>query len=85
MVEKNHDLIITARDCVMTSSKEDVDDLIAFVSEKLQSMSEKGLSSLLEMRVWMCKRYFAGVEQLSVTTLWGLLEILGLQNSIKAD
>ena len=38
-VEKDHELTVAERDCVMTSSEEDMDDLNAFVSERLQFMS----------------------------------------------
>ena len=47
VVEKDHDLTVAAKDCVMTSSDEDMDDLNSFVLEKLQSMSEKGLEQLV--------------------------------------
>ena len=48
-VQKDHELTVAEKDCVMTSSEEDMDDLNAFVSEKLQFMTERGWSSLLEM------------------------------------
>ena len=34
-MQKDHDLTIAENDCVMTSSEEDMDDLNAFVYEKL--------------------------------------------------
>ena len=46
-VEKDHELTIDEKDCVMTSSEEDIDDLNAFVNEKLQFMTEKGLEQLV--------------------------------------
>ena len=46
-VEKDHELTVAERDCVMTSSGENMDDLSAFVNEKLQFMSEKGLEQLV--------------------------------------
>ena len=39
----DHELTVAERGCVMTSSEEDTDDLNAFVNEKLQFMTEKGL------------------------------------------
>ena len=52
-VEKDRELTVADKDCVMTSSEEDMDDLNAFVNEKLQFMSEQGLEQLvwLETRV----------------------------------
>ena len=46
-VEKDHELTVAEKDCVMTSSEEDMDDLNAFVSEKLQFMSEQSLEQLV--------------------------------------
>ena len=46
-VEKDHELTIAEKDCVMTSSEEDMDDLNAFVIEQLQFMTEKGLEQLV--------------------------------------
>ena len=45
-VPKDHELTI-AEDCVMTSSEKDMDDLNAFVNEKLQILKEKGLEQLV--------------------------------------
>ena len=45
-VEKDHELTVAEKDCVMTNSEEDMDDLNAFVNRKLQFMSEKGLEQL---------------------------------------
>ena len=47
VVEKDHILTVTEKDCVITSSGEDKDDLNAFVHEKLQYMSEKCLEQLV--------------------------------------
>ena len=46
-MQKKHDLTVTEKDCVMTSSEEFMDDLNAFVNEKLQFMTEKGLEQLI--------------------------------------
>ena len=46
-VQKDHDLTIAEKDCVLTSSEEDMDDLNAFVDERLQFLSEKGLEQLV--------------------------------------
>ena len=46
-VEKNHALTVAEKDCVMTSSEEDMDGLNAFVNEKLQLMTEKVLEQLV--------------------------------------
>ena len=46
-VEKDHELTVAEKDCVMTSSEEDMDDLNAFVNEKLRFMSEQGLEQLV--------------------------------------
>ena len=58
-VEKDDDLIIDEKDCVMTSSEEDLDDLKAFVNEKLQNMTEK------------CLEQHVGVESLNVEEILG--------------
>ena len=41
VLQKDHYLTIAEKDCVMTSSEEDMDDLNAFVNEKLQFMTAK--------------------------------------------
>ena len=46
-VENAHELTVAEKDCVMTSSEEDLDDLNAFVKEKLQFLSEQGLEQLV--------------------------------------
>ena len=46
-VQKDHGLTIAEKDCVLTSSEEDMDDLNAFVNEKLQLMTENGLEQLV--------------------------------------
>ena len=46
-VQKDHVLTVAEKDCVLTSSEEDMDDLNAFVNEKLQLMTEKGLEQLV--------------------------------------
>ena len=46
-VEKDHALTVAEKDCVLTSSEEDMDDLNAFLNEKLQLMTEKGLEQLV--------------------------------------
>ena len=45
--QKDHYLTIAEKDCVMTSSEEDMDDLNAFVNEKLQFMTAKCLEQLV--------------------------------------
>ena len=46
-VEEDHALTVAAKDCVMTSSEEGMDELNAFVNEKLHLMTEKGLEQLV--------------------------------------
>ena len=46
-VQENHELTIPEKDCVLTSSEEDMDDLNAFVDERLQFLSEQGLEQLV--------------------------------------
>ena len=46
-VQKDHELTIAEKDCVLTSSEEDMDDLNAFVDERLQFFSEQGLEQLV--------------------------------------
>ena len=46
-MEKDHELTVAEKDCVMTCSEEDMDDLNAFVNEKLQFMSEQGSEQLV--------------------------------------
>ena len=46
-VQKDHELTIAEKDCVLTSSEEDMDDLHAFVDERLQFLSEQGLEQLV--------------------------------------
>ena len=46
-VENDHELTVAEKDCVMTSSEEDMDDLNAFVNEKLHFMSEQVLEKLV--------------------------------------
>ena len=46
-VQKDNELTIAEKDCVLTSSEQDMDDLNTFVNEKLQLMTEKGLEQLL--------------------------------------
>ena len=46
-VQRDHGLTIAEKDCVLTSSEEDMDDLNAFVDERLQFLSEQGLEQLV--------------------------------------
>ena len=46
-VQKDHELTIAEKDCVLTISEEDMDDLNAFVDERLQFLSEQGLEQLV--------------------------------------
>ena len=46
-VQKDHELSIAEKDFVMRSSEEDMDELNAFVNERLQFMTEKGLEQLV--------------------------------------
>ena len=39
-VEKDQEMIVAEKDCVLTSSDDEVEDLSAFVAERLQSLSE---------------------------------------------
>ena len=46
-VQKYPELTIAEKDCVLTSSEEDMDELNAFVDGKLQFLSEQGLEQLV--------------------------------------
>ena len=46
-VEKDHELAVAERDCVLTSSDDDVDNLSAFVAERLQCLSEGSVEKLI--------------------------------------
>ena len=46
-VQKDHELTIAEKDCLLTSSEEDMDGLNAFVDERLQFLSEQGLEQLV--------------------------------------
>ena len=46
-VQRDHELTIAENGYVMTSSEEDMDDLNAFVNEKLQFLTEKALEQLV--------------------------------------
>ena len=46
-VQKDHELTIAEKDCVLTSKEEEMDDLNAFVDERLQFFSEQGLERLV--------------------------------------
>ena len=46
-VQKDHDLTIAENDRVLTSSEDDMDDLNAFVDERLQFFSKQGLEQLV--------------------------------------
>ena len=46
-VRKDHEMTIAEKDCVLTSSEEDMDELNAFVDERLQFLSEQGLEHLV--------------------------------------
>ena len=46
-VHEDHELTIVEKDCVLTSSGEDMDNLNAFVDERLQILSEQGLEQLV--------------------------------------
>ena len=46
-VQKGHGLTIAEKDCVLTKSEEDMDDLNAFVDERLQFLSEQALEQLV--------------------------------------
>ena len=51
-VQKDQELTIAEKDCVLTISEEDMDDLNAFVVERLQFFCQSRVwSSLLETRV----------------------------------
>ena len=47
IVQEVHELTIAEKDCVLTSSEEDMDDVNAFVDERLQFPSEQGLEQLV--------------------------------------
>ena len=46
-VEKDHELTVAEKDCLLTSSEVDMDDLNPFVNEKLQFMTEKASEQLV--------------------------------------
>ena len=52
-VQKDHELTVTEKDCVLTSSDGDVEDLSAFVTEKLQCLSKGSVEKLI---VEECKK-----------------------------
>ena len=45
--DEDHDLTIAEEDCVLTSSCENVEDLSAFVTERLLCLSEGGVGELI--------------------------------------
>ena len=45
--QRDHDLTVAEKDCVMTSTEEGMDDQNASVNEKLQLMTEKGLEQIV--------------------------------------
>ena len=47
IVQEDHELTIAEKDCVLTSSEEDMDDLISFVDERMQFLPEQGLEQLV--------------------------------------
>ena len=47
IVQEDHELTIAEKVCVLTGSEEDMDDLNAFVDERLQFLSEQGLEQLV--------------------------------------
>ena len=47
IVQEDLELTIAEKDCVLTRSEEDMDDLNAFVDERLQFLSEQGLEQLV--------------------------------------
>ena len=47
IVQKDHEMTIAEKDCVLTSSEQDMDDLNAFLDERLQFFSEQGLEQLV--------------------------------------
>ena len=46
-VTKDHELTIAEKDCVLTSSDDDVEDLSAFVAERRQCLSEGSVDKLI--------------------------------------
>ena len=46
-VEKDHELTVAEKDCVLNSSDDDVEDLSAFVAERLQCLSEGSVENLI--------------------------------------
>ena len=46
-VEKDHELTVAEKNCVLTSSDDDVEDLSAFVAERLQGLSEGIVEKLI--------------------------------------
>ena len=46
-VEKDQELTVAEKDCVLTSSDDEVEDLIAFVAERLQSLSEGSVEKFI--------------------------------------
>ena len=49
-VEKDQELTVAEKDCVLTSSVDDVEDLSAFVAERLQSLSEGSVEKFIGVR-----------------------------------
>ena len=46
-VQKDHELTVTKKDCVLTSSDGDVEDLSAFVAERLQCLRKRSVEKLI--------------------------------------
>ena len=46
-VEKDHELTVAEKDCVLTSSDDDEEDLSAFVAERLQCLSEGSVEKMI--------------------------------------
>ena len=59
-VERDHEFTVAEKDCVMTKSEEDMDDLNAFVSERLQFMSEQGLEQLVGDEIMKVEEVLSG-------------------------
>ena len=60
VVEKDHELTVAEKNCVMTSFEEDMDVLNAFVSEKVQFMTERGLEELVGNEIMKVEEIFCG-------------------------
>ena len=59
-VEKDHQLTVAEKDCVSTSGDNDVEDLSAFVAERLQCLSEGSVEKLIGEECMNVEEFLCG-------------------------